>query len=137
MIVLALVKSLKRLRPLGTLEQQVMDVLWDQSPLAVRAVMQKLSGSPSLAYTTVMTTLDRLHKKGLLLRTKDGIAFVYRPALSRDDHQRGLIESAVTDLLSSSATPVLSAFVDAAVRADASHLDELERLIAEHRKTKR
>lgn len=128
---------LRKISPLGALEQQVMDVLWDHGPLAVRAVAQRLRGSPPLAYTTVMTTLDRLHKKGLLLRSKDGLAFVYRPALSREDHKRGLIEQAVTEFLSSSSTPVLAAFVDAAARVDATHLDELERLIAAHRSSKR
>ncbi len=114
-----------------------MDVLWDESPLTVRGVIPKLRCSPSLAYTTVMTTLDRLHRKGLLVRSKEGLAFEYRPRLSREDFQRGLIEKTVVGLLGQSASPVLAAFVDAAVKVDAGHLDELERLIAAHRSSKR
>lgn len=79
-----------------------MAILWDDGPFAVRAVMQRLRSSPPLAYTTMMTTLDRLHKKGLLLREKDGITFVYRSALSREDCQRSLIEKTVAERLSDS-----------------------------------
>lgn len=114
-----------------------MDVLWERGPLAVRAVMGGLRCQPPLAYTTVMTTLDRLFKKGLLLREKEGTAFLYRPALSREAFKCGLVEATVADLLSESSSPVLAAFVDVAARVDAGHLDELERLIAARRNVKK
>jgi len=127
-----------RFRLLGTLEQRVMDLLWRCHPRSVREVQRDLGSQPLLAYTTVMTTLDRLHKKGLLRRDKDGAAFLYRPVQSREEHLRSIAETAVAELLSESAAPVLAAFVDAAARVDTAHLDELERLIAAHRvKTER
>ena len=70
-----------------------MDILWELHPLTVRDVKARL-GARS-AYTTVMTTLDRLYKKGLLARDKDGLAFVYRPALDRAEYQRRVVEAAV------------------------------------------
>ena len=75
------------------LEQRVMEVLWEAQPLTVRDVKQRLGKKP--AYTTVMTTLDRLYKKGLLAREKDGLAFVYRPALDRAEYQRRVVEAAL------------------------------------------
>ncbi len=58
-----------------------MEVLWKRAEaMAVREVCARLDGE-TLAYTTVMTTLDRLYKKGLLRREKDGTAFVYQPAM--------------------------------------------------------
>ena len=122
-----------RHRPLGALEQRVMEIVWRSAPVSVRDVMRELGPRPALAYTTVMTTLDRLHKKELLTRERDGSAFLYRPALRREEFLHALAESAAAELLSESAAPVLAAFVDAAARADAAHLDELERLIAERR----
>ena len=70
----------------GGLESKVMDVLWDaSSPLSVREVHDALSTSADLAYTTVMTVLDRLAKKQLLARERDGKAWLYRPAATREE----------------------------------------------------
>jgi predicted transcriptional regulator len=70
---------------LGGLETKVMEVLWDaSSPLSVREVHDALSASADLAYTTVMTVLDRLAKKRIVLRDRDGKAWLYRVAASRE-----------------------------------------------------
>jgi predicted transcriptional regulator len=128
---------MKRFRPvaLGALEERVMQILWASDPLPVRDVVQRLGNR--LAYTTVMTTLDRLHRKGLLARDKDGIAFVYRPALSRDDYHRRLVEATVGEMLAKSADPVLAGFVDAAASVDENNLKRLEQLIAARKKARR
>src|SRR5687767_4266607 len=122
------------LRPLGELEERVMSELWSEGDgaLAVREVSRRLGGQ--LAYTTVMTTLDRLYKKGLLAREKDGIAFHYRARLDRDEYHRRVVKHAVSGLLSRSAEPVLAGFLDAAESIDSKHLARLERLIAERRR---
>jgi predicted transcriptional regulator len=70
---------------LGDLEQEVMQQLWDGGePLTVRQVHERLGRRRELAYTTVMTVLDRLAKKGLLEQEKDGRAYLYRPAQTRE-----------------------------------------------------
>lgn len=112
-----------------------MEVIWEAGePLAVRDAMKRLDAG--LAYTTVMTTLDRLHKKKLLARRKDGNAFVYRPAMTRDDYHRRIVEETLSGLLEKSAGPVLNAFVDVAVGLDEENLERLEALIARHRSGK-
>ena len=69
---------------LGELERAVMDVLWDRAaPATVREVADALSGR-ELAYTTVMTVLDRLAGKGMVERERAGRAWSYRPAAPRD-----------------------------------------------------
>ena len=74
-------------RPLGTLEQSVMDRLWSWSqPVAVREVLEDLQRDRTLAYTTVMTVMDNLHRKGVLAREKQGRAYVYRPAVTREQY---------------------------------------------------
>src|SRR5579863_2979132 len=71
---------------LGTLEFELMEILWSSGDSTVREVVQKLSRP--LAYTTVMTTLDRLFKKGLLDRHKSDRAFFYSPRFSRQEWER-------------------------------------------------
>ena len=117
---------------LGTLEQRLMTLLWSAPPVTVREVVAKLEGP--LAYTTIMTTMDRLYKKGLLARHKDGIAYVYEPAMSRAQYHQTIIEDTVGALLAKSADPVMAAFVDTAAKLDESNLARLEQLIAERRK---
>lgn len=70
----------------GELEQAVMEVLWSRAaPLSVRDVHDLLSLDRTLAYTTVLTVLDRLAKKGSVLRSLEGRAWLYRPARTRVD----------------------------------------------------
>lgn len=109
-----------------------MEILWAEAPLSVREVNVHLRRS-KLAYTTVMTTLDRLYKKGLLARTKNGLAFVYQPAIDRAEYQRRVVHAALGPLLEQGAGPVLAAFVDVAAGSDNENLDRLERLIAARR----
>jgi len=123
-------------RVLGALEERVMEVFWRTGPLAVREVCQRLKNNPALAYTTVMTTTDRLYKKGLLAREKHGNAFIYRAAMSRDGFHRRIVEETVAGLIERSGDPVLAAFVDAAATVDEENLDRLERIIAVRRGAK-
>ena len=126
-------RSFDDARVLGDLEQRVMEVLWDDAPLAVREV-QRHVGRGKLAYTTVMTTLDRLYKKGLLAREKVGLAFVYRPAIDREEYRRRVVEAAVAPLLEHGTGAVLAAFVDVAADISEDNLRHLEQLIAAKRK---
>lgn len=78
---------------LGQLEAAVMDRLWSwDHPVSVRAVLEDLQKDRPLAYTTVMTVLDNLHRKGMVLREKSGRAYVYRPTRSRETHTAELME---------------------------------------------
>jgi predicted transcriptional regulator len=120
-------------RTLGELELRLMDVLWDGEPLTVRQVQTKLH-RPKPAYTTVMTTLDRLFRKGLLRREKDGLAFVYAAAMDRAEYHRRLVEASVAPLLEHGAGPVLAAFVDLAAGVSEENLERLEELIAARRR---
>jgi BlaI family transcriptional regulator, penicillinase repressor len=71
---------------LGDLEREVMTQLWDAGePLTVRAVHERLSRDRDLAYTTVMTVLDRLAKKGVVIQEKADRAYRYAPAQSREE----------------------------------------------------
>lgn len=119
---------------LGDLETRVMEVVWAEHPISVRIACDRLGGPH--AYTTIMTTMDRLHKKRLLRRRKDGNAFLYEPAMDRAEYQKRVVEAALTPLLEQGAAPVLAAFVEVAADLDEDHLAQLEKLIASHRSRK-
>ncbi len=106
-----------------------MDVMWSRGESNVRDVAEKLDRP--LAYTTVMTTLDRLFKKGMLERRKSERAFLYSPRLSRKDWERQRAGELVAGFLAGpkqSGELLISCLLDEVGR-DANLLDELERKI--------
>jgi predicted transcriptional regulator len=134
LIVVRLFKRASPPSPLGHLESLVMDVMWSRGEGNVREVAENL-GRP-LAYTTVMTTLDRLFKKGILERRKSERAFLYSPRLSRRDWERQRAGELVAGFLAGprqSGELLISCFLDEVGR-DATLLDELERKIKLKRK---
>ena len=122
-------------QPLGPLEIAVMENLWARGESNVREVADRL-GRP-LAYTTVMTTLDRLYKKGLLARRKSDRAFLYSPALNRVEWEHKRAGDFVAGFLSApepSRELLISCLVEAVGHHDEALLDELEKKIRLRRK---
>src|ERR1700676_3376765 len=79
-------------REFGDLERAIMDVMWAADrPFAVREVRERMSYARQVAYTTVMTVMDSLHRKGVLRREKDGRAWRYWPAEAREEHDARLM----------------------------------------------
>ena len=117
----------------GALELRVLDALWGRGgEVAVRDVQPEF---PASAYTTLMTTMDRLHRKGVLDRRKVGRAFAYRAVNSRQELESGLVTRALQSVLKGDAAqPILSFFVEEVSRQDDRLLDELERLVREKRR---
>ncbi|GAB1691635.1 BlaI/MecI/CopY family transcriptional regulator [Krasilnikovia sp. M28-CT-15] len=82
---------------LGDLEREVMTQLWDAGePLTVRQVHERLSRERDLAYTTVMTVLDRLAKKGVVRQQRADRAYRYLPAQSREEMTAALMMDALS-----------------------------------------
>jgi predicted transcriptional regulator len=117
----------------GPLELAVLEVLWNRSePSSVRALQNNF---PDVAYTTLMTTLDRLYKKSALMRSKRGRAFFYETRLSRDEVRSEWATAVFTSLLEGDvgASAVLSSFVGAVGERDGLLLNELEELLRQRR----
>ncbi|MEO8368353.1 MAG: BlaI/MecI/CopY family transcriptional regulator [Candidatus Solibacter sp.] len=122
-------------QPLGPLEVTVMEIMWTHGENNVRDVVDRLKRP--LAYTTVMTTLDRLFKKGLLDLRKSERAFIYSPILTRDEweHKRtGDFVAGFLAVTEPSRDLLLSCLVEAVGQHDEALLDELERRIKLRRK---
>jgi predicted transcriptional regulator len=118
----------------GPLEIRVLGALWSRGSAAcVRDLQPEF---PRVAYTTLMTTLDRLYRKGTLWRSKSGRAFYYAPKATYDEMMSELAGSTFKTLLpgpASAMRPILSMFVDTVGEQDAALLDELEALVRERR----
>jgi predicted transcriptional regulator len=120
---------------LGTLELSVMEIVWSRGESSVRDVAAEL-GRP-LAYTTVMTTLDRLYKKNLLDRRKEERAFRYSPRFSRNDWERKRADSLLAGFLTGSQPSrdlLISCLVEAVGQYDEALLDDLEKKVRAKRK---
>ena len=133
-----MVRFLQRRRPvpaLGPLEISVMEVLWAGDEANVHEVARQLDRP--LAYTTVMTTLDRLFKKGLLNRRKSDRAFLYAPRFTRKEFEQRRAGELLAGLLAGpkpSSDLLISCLVEAAGDHDQALLDELERKIKAKRR---
>jgi predicted transcriptional regulator len=120
-------------RVLGDLEALVMEVLWGEPLQTVTEVERCLRRRREIAHTTVLTTLDRMHRKGYLTREKRGKAFVYSPRYTRDEFERRMAEEVLAALLTQPDTPALSAFVEL-IGDDPATLDQLEAIIRDKRR---
>jgi predicted transcriptional regulator len=119
---------------LGPFEQQVLQDLWSHGSATVRELLA--DGKIHQAYTTVMTTMDRLYKKGLLDRVAEGRAFRYTPRHTPEELQRNTALESIRQLLGSgdaSSLP-LSYLVEALSTHDAQLLDELQLLVERKRR---
>jgi predicted transcriptional regulator len=124
-----------RQHALGELECTVLEHIWSLREATVHDVLARMQRP--LAYTTIMTTLDRLYRKGLLVRLKKGRAFVYSAACSKEDVQREIARELVHGI---SADPMhskdylLCFLIESVDPKDAEALAKLEEVIREKRR---
>jgi len=119
---------------LGPFERQLLAELWSRGSATVRELTN--DGKIHQAYTTVMTTMDRLYKKGLLDRVVEGRAFRYTPRHTAEELQRVAAVEGIRQLLGSGDTSSLplSYLVEALSAQDAQLLDELQLLVERKRR---
>ena len=111
------------MRQLGQLEAVIMDRMWSWGrPTAVREVLEDLQRDRDIAYTTVMTVLDNLHRKGILVREKDGRAYRYQPARTRENYTAALMDEVLA--ASGDRTTTLLRFMEQMPPAEVARLRE-------------
>ena len=120
---------------LGKLEREVMDITWQRGEISVRDVFEVFE--ERVAYTTLMTTLHRLYRKGMLDRRKLGRAFLYAPRVSPLEFEQGIAHDLIEGLMDRAADgvePLLACIVDAVSEHDRAFLDALDRIIREKKR---
>ena len=121
-------------RVLGDIERLVMDILWSRGEVTGREVLEEIQKERPLAFTTILTVMDRLLKKGLIKRKKMGGVFVYAPSISRDEFVKQVSEEVLQGILDISASSAASSFVDILYKTSPEEMDRLSRLIEERKK---
>jgi predicted transcriptional regulator len=125
------------LLPADELEYLVLTKLWQLGTASVRDLHGQIDKPEGLVYTTIAKVIDRLRGKGLIQRERHGKAFVYRARVARESVERARARDAVSRLLGPTPRAAVAALVDAVDAVDPKLLDELERAVAAHRRSKR
>ncbi len=118
---------------LGPLELAVLDRLWEDGPGRVAGVHLAVEAERGVSRNTIHSTLERLVRKGLVERRKDGRAYEYRARVSRREWITEVLGSFIERVPGVDAPLLASAFVDLAERTDAETLAELEALVRARR----
>jgi len=113
---------------LGPLEREIMDLLWERREATVRQVLDVLQARRSVAYTTVMTIMSNLARKGLLKRIPQGKAYLYEVALTRDAFLARKSQEAVSDLLARFGDLAVARFVEVVSHLTPEEMERLRRL---------
>ncbi len=122
--------SKQPLPALHQLEAEVMEEMWRQGEAPVRAVMEALNKRrrKARAYTTYMTIMARLDRKGLLKRRREGKTDVYTPRLSREEYREGRAEGQVHALVDEFGDVALAHFATEMAKLDPKRQEQLRRL---------
>ena len=114
---------------LGDLEHDIMAVLWKGGEATVRQVHQTLETKREIAYTTVMTVMSRLGKKGLLAKSRVGNAFTYTPTCTREQFTQLSLKRVFSGLLRDFSSPAIHQFVEALANQHPEELAELAQAV--------
>ncbi|WP_340680634.1 BlaI/MecI/CopY family transcriptional regulator [Paraglaciecola sp.] len=118
---------------LGELEKIVLQYIWSVPEADAKQVHSVLEKERANSVNTIQSTLDRLHKKGLLDRTKQGHAFQYRAKVGRDELIAKLIDVATCDFMGANEHSLIAAFSSASAKMNEAQLDLLEKMIEQQR----
>ncbi|GIK83687.1 MAG: penicillinase repressor [Patescibacteria group bacterium] len=110
---------------LGPLEHQIMDIVWKQKKATVYSVVEELCQEKKLAYTTVMTVMSRLTKKGVLSREKKGKTFYYHPRLGKEKFIHSLVQNTIAKMIDTFGEEALVAFIDETKNLSQEHRQQL------------
>lgn len=114
---------------LGPLETEIMQTLWQDTRSTVKKVHRKLSQQRDIAYTTVMTTMGRLAEKGVLNRQREGLAYVYTPAISEEEFVSMVVHQVLDGLMDDYSDMAIDYMIDYLSKNNPEELRRLQRAI--------
>ncbi len=123
--------------PGGELEYAVLRAVLDAVGAPAGEIHARVGKSKGLAYTTIAKVLERLRAKGLVDRERGGRAFLYSPRIDRAVLERARVEKLVARLLGSEPRPAVAMLVDAVEAVDPDLVDEMARIVAARRRSRR
>ena len=111
-------------------ELRLMQALWDGGPMTVAQVVEALPKSEKVAYSTVLTTLRILERKGYLRHEEQGRAYIYEPLVGREEAQRSTVRQLVNKFFDDSPAALVLNLIENE-ELDAQDLARVKRLIEE------
>ncbi|MDE2886782.1 MAG: BlaI/MecI/CopY family transcriptional regulator [Gemmatimonadota bacterium] len=111
-------------------ELRLMDVLWKKEAATVSDVVAALPGNEPLAYSTVLTTLRILERKGYVSHEKEGRAYVYQPVVGREDARRSVVRYMMSRFFNNSPEALMLNILENEP-VDGDVLDRLKRMVDE------
>lgn len=121
---------MKRPQP-SDLELQVLSVLWDRGPSSVRDVLEAMPDRKQRAYTTILSAMQVMEKKGLLGHTREGLTHIYHPLVQRDQVLRPLMKELLRNVFGGRPSAAVQFLLDEAA-VDDDELTQIRRTIREH-----
>ncbi|MDI6716103.1 MAG: BlaI/MecI/CopY family transcriptional regulator [Actinomycetota bacterium] len=125
-------KTRKRSKKIGinglsTLEADIMSIVWQTKKTTVREVHETMLEDGYIPYTTVMAAMNNMAQKGLLKQNKNGKAYIYSAAVTRDNMAKSIVDSVVNKILGGVATPIISHLLKLKSDEDVEKLLELKK----------
>ncbi|MFP4437297.1 MAG: BlaI/MecI/CopY family transcriptional regulator [Chloroflexaceae bacterium] len=114
---------------LGPLETEIMQLLWQEERSTVKKVHRRLSQQREIAYTTVMTTMSRLAEKGVLNRHREGLAYVYTPAITEEEFVTMVVHQVLDGLLDDYSDTAVDYMIDYLAKNNPDELRRLQKAI--------
>ncbi len=122
-------KPIARMKVLGELEQDIMDILWQLESATVRTVFERIRRKRRIAYTTVMTIMDRLYSKRMLNRTKHSRTYTYSPRIPKADFMRRASARIIDSLVKDFGDVAIAQFADAIDQVTPEKLEALRKKV--------
>jgi len=123
-------------KPLSNLEQEAMNIVWEQKKCSVRDVFTELNKSRSIAYPTVATILRRLEAKKLVTKNSNSMTFFYTPKISKEEYSKGLASSFIKKFMQSFGDTAMASFVESLDELPKEKRNHFLKLFEEHDKNK-
>ncbi len=115
---------------LGPLESEIMWLVWQQGQATVKQIHRVLSRRREIAYTTVMTTMSRLADKGIMRRTRRGMAYIYRPTMTKAEFDHWVLRSVLAGLLENFDASTMDYLVEYLSQEHPDQLEHLRQVLA-------
>jgi len=119
------------------LESPIMEILWARGPLRGRDLYEEIRREKSIAYTTALTVLDRLAKKGFVRKNRASGTIMFSAALARETYESEVIEGLVGKAFAVSPDLAVSAFADLFSQMPREDFARLEKLVEDRKNAKR
>ncbi len=113
----------------GELEAKIMEILWEMGPLKGKIIHQEITKEKKLAYTTILTVLDRLSKKGFIEKIQKPHSIIFIPTVKKEEFKKFLVKQLINSAVNISNELAISTFADTFSKIDPKELEKISKLI--------